>query len=185
MADQIVTFAAFAGSLRAASYNKMLLRAFVEAAPVNVKLDVLDISQIPPFNMDLEDEPPEPVRHMREGIRNADGLLIVTPEHNGTFASVTKTVIEWASRPSDDSVLEKKPAAIAGASTSFFGTLRAQAALRQIATIEEVYFMIDPEVRVARAHTKFNEEGELLDQELRQELRSFLEAFARWTLRFK
>jgi chromate reductase len=184
MPDRIVTFAAYAGSLRTGSYNKMLLQAFVAAAPPGIRIDPLDISAIPLFNMDLEANPPEPVVRVRERIRRADGLLIVTPEHNGTIPAVTKTVIEWASRPPHDSVLEKKPAAIAGASTGYYGTVRAQAALRQIATIEELYFMVSPEIRVAKAQTKFSDRGELVDAELRADLRAFLEAFAAWTLRF-
>lgn len=183
--DRAFTFAAYAGSLRKMSYNRMLLDALVKAAPAYVRVDVLDISQVPLFNADLEDDPPLPVTRMRDAIRAADGLIIVTPEHNGTIPAVTKTVIEWASRPSDDSVLERKPAAIVGASTSYYGTLRAQAALRQIATIEEIYFMVNPEIRVARVQTKFDERGELLDDELRTELREFLEAFASWVRRFQ
>lgn len=182
MTNKPLTFAAYAGSLRKGSYNQMLLKALVKAAPSNLHIDVLDISQVPLFNMDLERNPPEAVTQVRETIRKADGLIIVTPEHNGTIPAATKVIIEWASRPSDDSVLEKKPAAVLGASTGFYGTLRAQAALRQIATIEEVYFMIEPEVRVSRVETKFNEQGELIDEDLKKELTEFLEAFARWTI---
>lgn len=181
MTNKPLTFAAYAGSLRKGSYNKMLLDALVKAAPQNIHIDVLDISHVPLFNMDLERNPPEAVTCVRESIRKADGLIIVTPEHNGTIPAATKVIIEWASRPSDDSVLEKKPAAILGGSTGFYGGVRSQAALRQIATIEEVYFMVDPEVRVGRIHTKFNEQGELLDDDLKKELREFLESFARWT----
>ncbi len=182
MRNKPLTFAAYVGSLRKGSYNQMLLNALVRAAPSNIHIDVLDISQVPLFNMDLERNPPEAVTRVRESIRKADGLIIVTPEHNGTIPAATKVIIEWASRPSDDSVLEKKPAALLGASTGFYGTLRSQAALRQIATVEEIYFMIDPEVRVGRVQTKFNEQGELLDEDLKKELTEFLEAFARWTI---
>jgi len=182
MTNKPLTFAAYAGSLRKGSYNQMLLKALVKAAPSNLRIDVLDISQVPLFNMDLERNPPEAVTQIRETIRKADGLIIVTPEHNGTIPAATKVIIEWASRPFDDSVLEKKPAAVLGASTGFFGTLRSQAAVRQIATIEEVYFMIEPEVRVGRVQTKFNEQGELIDEDLKKELAEFLEAFARWTI---
>ncbi len=183
--DRTFTFAAYAGSLRKRSYNRMLLNALVKAAPQHVRVDVLEIAQVPLFNADLEDDPPPAVTRLRDAIRAADGLIIVTPEHNGTIPAATKTVIEWASRPSDDSVLERKPAAMLGASTGYYGTLRAQAALRQIATIEEVYFMVNPEIRVARAQTKFDERGELLDEELRTELTEFLEAFASWVRRFQ
>lgn len=181
MINKPLTFAAYAGSLRKRSYNRMLLQALVKAAPPNVRIDVLDTSLVPLFNLDLERNPPDAVVRVRESIRKADGLIIVTPEHNGTIPAATKVIIEWASRPSNDSVLEKKPAAILGGSTGFYGGLRAQAALRQIATTEEIYFMVDPEVRVGRIDTKFNDQGELIDEDLKKDLTDFLEAFARWT----
>ncbi len=185
MADTSLTFAAFAGSLRKGSYNRMLLNALVKLAPPNAAVNALDISEIPLFNMDLEKNPPEPVKRMREAIRSADGLIIVTPEHNGTIPAVTKTVIEWASRPPEDSLLDGMPAAIIGGSPGGFGTVKAQMALRQIATTEGIYFLIDPEIRVSRVHTKFNEKGELVDDDLKKELVEFLAAFARWVVKIK
>jgi chromate reductase len=183
MPDPPVRFAAYAGSLRKGSYNWMLLRALMKAAPPNVVFDVLDIADIPLYNMDLESQVPEPVTRLRETIRKADGLIIATPEHNGTIPAVTKTVIEWASRPPDASAIEKKPMAIVGASTGYYGTIRAQSALREIAVVEEVYFMIQPQIRVGRAQTKFDENGELHDADLAAELAEFMQAFVRWALR--
>ena len=185
MTDRALTFAAYAGSLRKASYNRMLLAALVEAAPKHLRIDVMDIAQIPLFNQDLEADPPPAVTRMRDAVRQADGLIIVTPEHNGTIPAVTKNVIEWASRPSDESVLERKPAAILGASTSYYGTVRSQAALRQTATIEEILFMVNPEIRIARAASKFDAQGRLTDDELRKELTEFLLAFETWVRRFQ
>jgi chromate reductase, NAD(P)H dehydrogenase (quinone) len=185
MADAPLTFAAYAGSLRKGSYNKMLLNALVTLAPANVRIDALDISQIPLFNMDLEDSPPQAVTRMREAIRTADGLIIVSPEHNGIIPAATKNVIEWASRPPDDSVLEGKPAAVIGATTGGFGTVKAQLVIRQIATVEGVYFLTEPEIRVARVNTKFDDKGTLIDADLKNQLIEFLEAFARWTIKIK
>jgi len=181
MADKPLTFAAFAGSLRTGSYNGMLLAELVRRAPRGIRLEVLDLQEMPLFNMDMEKNPPAAVTRMREAIRKADGLIIVSPEHNGIIPAVTKTVIEWASRPPEDSVLEGKPAGILGASTGGFGTVKAQLNIRQIATAEGVYFLQDPEVRVARVQTKFNDKGELIDAELGAQLVEFLEALVRWT----
>jgi chromate reductase len=185
MDDIPLTFAAYAGSLRKGSYNRMLLNSLVKLAPPNIRINVLDIDRIPLFNMDVERAAPEPVTRLRETIRSADGLIIVSPEHNGTIPAVTKTVIEWASRPPDDSVLDGKPVAIMGATTGGWGTLRAQLALRLVATAEEIFIMIDPQVRVARVHTKFDDKGELIDDELKRELVEFLYAFVDWTIKIK
>jgi chromate reductase len=163
----------------------MLLNALVNLSPPDICIHILDISAIPLFNMDLERNPPEAVTRMREAIRSADGLIIVSPEHNGVIPAVTKTVIEWASRPPEDSVLDGKPAAVIGATTGGFGTVKAQLNIRQIATAEGLYFLQDPEVRVARVKTKFDDKGELIDADLTEELVEFLEAFARWTRKIK
>ena len=181
MHDGLLTFAAFAGSLRKGSYNGMLLRALVKLAPPGIRIDTLDLTGLPLFNMDLETDPPAVVKRMRETIRAADGLIVVSPEHNGIVPAVTKTVIEWASRPPDDSVLEGKPAGLLGASTGGLGTVKAQLNIRQIATVESVYFLQDPEVRVARVKAKFDDKGELIDDDLRAELVEFLNALVAWT----
>ena len=180
-----LTFAAYAGSLRKGSYNKLLLEALVKLAPPNIRIDTLDLSEIPLFNMDLEKNPPEAVTRMRETIRKADALIIVSPEHNGIIPAVTKTVIEWASRPPDDSVLDGKPAAVLGGSPGYWGTAKAQLVIRQIATVEGVYFLQEPEVRVSRVNTKFNDKGELIDDELAQTLVEFVHAMAVWTHKIK
>lgn len=49
----------FAGSLRKASYNKVILRAAAELVPQNAVLKIFDLDGIPPFNEDLESNPPE------------------------------------------------------------------------------------------------------------------------------
>lgn len=186
MPDKPLTFAAFAGSLRKGSYNRMLLNALLKLAPPKVTINVLDVSNIPLYNMDLDtSNPPESVKRLRENISKADGLIIVTPEHNYSMSGVTKTVIEWASRPPDKSSLDGKPAAVLGGSPGGFGTVRAQLHVRQMGLLEGLYFLQDPEIRVARIHTKFNEVGELIDEDLKKELIEFHEAFVRWTLKIK
>ena len=181
MANARLTFAAFAGSLRKGSYNAMLLRALEGVAPPEMSITTLELHDVPIFNADLEHDPPPGVRRVREQIRSADGLIIVSPEHNGIVPAVTKNVIEWASRPPEDSVLEGKPAAVLWASTGGFGTTKAQVVIRQIATVEGVYFLQDPEIRVARAQTKFDEAGRLTDDDLHRQLGEFLTALAAWT----
>ena len=180
-----LTFAGFAGSLRKGSYNKMLLQALVRRAPPGIVIDTIDLHDVPLFNQDLERDPPPAAKRMREQIRAADALLIVSPEHNGLVPATTKNVIEWASRPPEDSVLEGKPAGVLGGSTGYFGTAKMQVMIRGIATVEGVYFLQDPEIRVARVNTKFNDRGELIDDQLGAELVTFLNALAAWTRKIK
>ncbi|MDQ6825498.1 MAG: NAD(P)H-dependent oxidoreductase [Candidatus Eremiobacteraeota bacterium] len=184
MARNELTFAAFAGSLRKGSYNRMLLRALKQCAPTDIHINILDISGIPLYNQDLDTETPPPaVRILRDAIRAADGFIIVTPEHNYNVSGVTKTVIEWASRPPEGSPLEGKPVAVLGGSPSGFGSVRAQMAVRQMSPETGMLLLQDPEIRVSRIHTKFDDKGQLVDEELKRDLAEFLHALAAWTRR--
>jgi len=180
-----VTIAAFAGSLRKDSFNKLLLRNAVELAPADVRVQPLDISEIPLYNGDIETPPPTPVTRLRDAIRAADALLIVTPEYNFSMSGVTKNVIDWASRPPDDSCLEDKPVGLAGCSTGYFGSARAKLALLPVLVFTNMHLLNDPIVHVPRANTKFDDSGRLIDEEIRQEVRELLEALAAWARRLK
>jgi chromate reductase len=182
MTSDIVTIAAFAGSLRAKSYNRGLLRAAVGLAPPDVKINVIDIDDVPLYNADLDDEsnPLPPVKRLVDAIKAADALLIVTPEYNHSMPAVTKNVLDWASR--FDGVLEQKPSAMMGASTTGFGTVRSQLQLRQLSTGADMWFLTDPQLYVSSARTKFDADGNLTDEKTKglvTALLSALAAFAR------
>lgn len=121
--------AALAGSLRATSYNRGLLRAAAELAPVDVSIEILDLAALPLFNQDLEQAGlPATVTNLRQRVRDADGLLIATPEYNHTIPGVMGNTIDWLSRRTPTSPLRDKPIAIMGAARGG-GSVRAQAAL--------------------------------------------------------
>ncbi len=87
---------ALAGSLRQGSYNRGLLRAAEELAPDWVQVQFFDIGTLPFFNEDVEAAgDPEPVRLFKEAIRNADAVLIATPEYNGAVPGVLANAIDW------------------------------------------------------------------------------------------
>jgi len=74
-----ISILGFAGSLRKNSYNKALLKVAMESLPENVKLELFDFQEIPPFNQDLENRMPKIVKELKAKIRNANALLIATP----------------------------------------------------------------------------------------------------------
>ena len=178
MSGETTRVAAFAGSLRKGSYNRMLLRAAVELAPSGVIVEPFGIDDVPLYNGDLDDHehPLPPVKRLRDAIKSADALLIVSPEYNYSIPAVTKNVLDWASR--EEGVLEGKPTAIMGASTGGFGTVRMQLALRAIAAFTEQWFLNDPQVHVARCREKFDGEGRLTDQSTREQVTALLAALA-------
>jgi chromate reductase len=176
-----------AGSLRADSYNRGLLRAAAELAPAaGIEITTFDLSPIPMYNGDVEAQGvPEPVRALKQAIGEADGLLIATPEYNYGVPAVLKNAIDWASRPPRDSPLVGKPAALMGATPGGAGTVRAQLQLRQSFVFTQTLAMLQPEVAIARAHEKFDARGNLVDESTRAFLAKMLEAFAAWIRRLK
>jgi chromate reductase len=183
MSPDTVTIAAFAGSLRKGSFNRMLLRNAMMLAPADVRIDAIDIDDVPLFNADIESPPPPAVARMRDTIRNADALLVVTPEYNYSMSGPTKNALDWASRPSDDSCLNDKPVGLAGCSTGRFGGARAKLALLPVFVFNSMHVLDDPMVHVPRANTKFNAQGELIDDEIKGEMRELLAALAAFARR--
>lgn len=170
-----------AGSLRSGSYNRALLRAAQELAPPTLTIETADITEIPLYNGDVEEAgAPQPVIDLRTRVREADGLLIVTPEYNHGVPGVLKNTFDWLSRPPRQSCLDRKPTALMGASPGMTGTARAQSQLRQSFVFSNTPAMLQPEVLVARAREKFDEDGRLTDEPTRKHLSLFLERFAGW-----
>ena len=169
-----------AGSLRARSYNRALLAAAVELAPPSMVIEVADIRPIPFYDADAEAAGlPPAVAELKARVRDAGALLIVTPEYNYSVPGVLKNTIDWLSR-GPGSALAGKPAAMMGASTSGFGTVRSQLALRQVAAGCNLLLMQRPEVHVARAADKFDAEGRLVDESVRKNVTSLLVALDGW-----
>lgn len=174
-----------AGSLRRKSFNRSLLDAAVALAPEDMRIETFErLREIPPFDEDLEQTgPPEPVLALTSAIRDADALLFVTPEYNYSVPGVLKNAFDWASRPPTDNPLRGKPAAIMGASRGMSGTIRAQMALRASFQFTETLALPKPEIYVARAHEKFDADGNLQDEKTREAVRRLLVALAEWTRR--
>jgi chromate reductase len=188
MADDKTTLRVLgiAGSLRAASFNRALLRAAQELAPDGMEIRAFDIAPIPPYNGDVEAKgDPEPVTALKAAIREADALLFVTPEYNHGVPGVLKNAIDWATRPPDKTPLKGKPAAIMGATPGQGGTIRAQGQLRQAFVFTQTCALLQPEVLVTKAHERFDKEGRLTDETTRGFVRKQLEALRDWTLRLR
>lgn len=180
MPDPLVVLG-IAGSLRAGSINRALLEAAQELAPDGITIQIFDLSPIPLYNPEFENDelrPPEVVAFKR-AIADADGLLIATPEYNYSVPGVLKNAIDWASRPAGRSPLKGKPTAIMGATGGLWGTVRAQNHLRDILTSTGTPVVLKPEVLVAEARQKFDEQCRLQDEITRQFVRDLLLALER------
>jgi chromate reductase, NAD(P)H dehydrogenase (quinone) len=176
---------AFSGSLRQGSFNKSLLRAAAELAPEGMTIEIFDLEGIPLFNADIEAKgDPERVKAFKKAIRNADGLLIASPEYNHGMTGVTKNAIDWASRPAKDPAISGKPVGILGASRGITGTARSQDQLRNSLKAVGAHCMAKPELLLFRAHEKINEQGKLTDESTLKFLNGYLHGFSEWVKRF-
>ena len=167
---------AIPGSLREGSYNRALAHAAVELAPDGLEVEVYEgLGELPLYDDDLdgEDAPPS-VQDLRERIADADALLVVTPEYNGSIPGVLKNAVDWASRPPrGGAALWGKTAAVAGATTGQYGALWAQQDLRRVLGIAGAR-VIEGDLPVARAQSAFDESGRLVEALVAERLRGHL-----------
>jgi chromate reductase len=184
LAKNKIKILGFAGSLRLGSYNKALLRAAVDLVPDDMNLEIFDLEGIPPFNQDTEQNMPDKVKEFKTRIREANGILIATPEYNYSVPGVLKNAIDWASRPYGDNPFDGKPIAIMSASVGMLGGARAQYHLRQMFVFLNMYPINRPEVIVPFAQDKFDANGKLLDDNTKKFLGQLLENLAKWTRKF-
>jgi len=169
-----------AGSLRQGSYNRGLLRAAAELAPAGVVFEEHDLRGLPFYDGDVEAAgDPDSVAELKDAIRRTDALVIATPEYNRGLPSVLKNAIDWASRPALASPLAGKAVAIMGATTGFTGTARAQQQLRDALEFPGALVLQQPEVLVSEAYLRFDEHGELVDEETRDQIVQLLTELTR------
>ena len=114
-----------------------------------MEIELFDgLDSIPAFNEDRESVLPEAVQELNRRIREADALLVATPEYNGSAPGALKNALDWASRPHGEAALVAKPAAVIGASTTAYGAKWAQEQIRRALTLSGA-MVIDAELAVA------------------------------------
>jgi chromate reductase len=180
----MATVVGISGSLRQGSFNAALLRTAVELAPPELSIEVGSIRSIPLYDGDVEAELgiPAAVAALKDRIAAADGLLLVTPEYNGSLPGVFKNAIDWLSRPGQDiaRVFGAKPVGVIGATPGPAGTRLSQTAwlpvLRQLGT--NPWF--GKTVFLANAGQAFDGSGKLVDAKLEQLVRDYLAGFSKF-----
>jgi chromate reductase len=159
------------GSLRRGSYNTSLLGAAAGLLPDDVEFELWGgLKAVPPYDEDDDtEEAPAAVAALRKAIAGADGVLIATPEYNSSVPGQLKNAIDWASRPPATNPLRNKPVAVVGASTGAFGAVWSQAELRKVLAATGAR-VVEGEVAVGHAPTRFDEDGRLVDENLLEQL---------------
>src|SRR3954467_5535680 len=169
------------GSLRKASFNRMLAGATISLAPSSMKLDITEIGQLPPYNEDIETAaPPGQWIAFRQRVKAADAVLFVTPEYNRSVPAALKNALDVGSRPFGSSVWDRKPGAIISCSPSAIGAFGANHHLRQSLVFLNVPILQQPEAYVGHADKLFDEQGKFANDGTRKFLQEFMQAFANW-----
>ncbi len=163
----------FVGSLRKDLYNRAGLQAAKGLVPEGAELEIAALDELPLFNQDYEFNPPVPVQTFKDQIRWSDAVLIVTPEYNYSMSGVLKNAIDWLSRPLAECPLTGKPTAIMGFGGRY-GTVRAQQHLRQVLLYLDTPVITKPEVHIINAWEKFDDEGNLIDDAAREQIKLLL-----------
>jgi chromate reductase len=173
---------AVSGSLRRESFNSALARAARDLAPEGVEVEIYEgLGLLPHYDQDLDHEDvetPQPVVELRRQIEEADALLVITPEYNGTITGVLKNAIDWASARHRGSWLRNKTVAIAGATTGQYGAIWAQQDLKRVLGIAGAR-VVGGELPVSSAHERFDARGALVDRLLAERLREHLTLLVR------
>ncbi len=168
---------AFSGSLRKDSKNTGLLRAIKELAAEDIQVHIADISDLPLYNQDLEGDFPVKIAALKKQIREADGIIIATPEFNRSIPGPLKNMLDWTSRPNGDSAWPSKHVAVVGASPGSIGTAVAQYNLKQILLYLDTLVLGQPEFYVSLSKEKFDAEGNLTDLKTKEKIANLLEKF--------
>lgn len=171
---------ALIGGISKDSLNKKFYRALKEHAPTDVSLETFDISRLPFFSQDIENDLPASVREFKKQIEDSEALLFITPEYNRSFPGVLKNALDWGSRPPNSNSWDGKKGAVVGASSGSIGTFGAQNHLRQVLMHLNIQVMAQPEVYF-NGGKAFNDQGELQDERARELIKKFWVGFEKWT----
>jgi chromate reductase len=163
---------AIAGSFREKSYNKMALKFIVEGAvAAGADVETIDLRDFPmPIYDEDTDKAGKPgnVIKLKEKLAEAKGLIICTPEYNHSLPGGFKNVIDWLSRFKDQP-FKGKWIALAGASTSSWGTVRAQLAFLPVFRTLSAH-VLPSQIYMPLAQNLFDEEGNIKDEKVKEKL---------------
>jgi NAD(P)H-dependent FMN reductase len=177
----MITIVGIAGSVRKGSFNAALLRAAAEAASPNARVEIASIREIPLYDADIEAEKgiPTVVEQLKDRIASSDGLLLVTPEYNNSLPGIFKNAIDWLSRPPKDirRVFGDRPVALMGATPGAGGTILAQSAWLPVLRTLGMRPWFGSRMYVSGASAVFDSDGQLVDDQIREQLKRFMAGF--------
>ena len=171
--------AVIVGSLRKDSFNRKLANAIVKLAPSEFTFQHLQINDLPLYNQDDDMNQAESVKRLKNEIKNAQGILFVTPEYNRSIPGVLKNAIDNASRPYGQNAWAGKPAGVIGISIGVIGTAMAQQHLRNVLAFLDMPTLGQPEIFIQAKDGLFDEAGNI-GAESKQFLQNWMDKYVEW-----
>ncbi len=172
------------GSLRKDSYSKRIASYVSSVAPDDLEMRAIDIGGLPVYNQDDDENPSTAWVRLRDELRQVDGFLFVTPEHNRSVPAALKNALDGGSRPYGQSVWNAKPGAIISVSPGRLGGFGANHHLRQVLSFLNVYVLQQPEAYFGDVVASLDDEGNVVDESTKRHLGEFMDSFATWVRRF-
>src|SRR5471030_715338 len=158
--SNVYTIAVIVGSLRKESINRKVALALADLAPANLKLNIVEIGDLPLYNEDIDGaSPPAAYSTFRQQVSSSDAVLFVTPEYNRSVPGPLKNAIDVGSRPYGKSSWMRKPVAVISVSPGAIGAFGANQALRQSFVFLDMPAMQQPEAYIGGAAAMFDEKG--------------------------
>ena len=179
--------AVLVGSLRQASFSRKTARAVMAMAPASLRLEIVEIGDLPLYNEDLENAAPKPAAWVafRDAVRPMDAVLWVTPEYNRSVPGLLKNAIDVGSRPYGQSVWSGKPTGVISVSPGPLSAFGANHHIRQSFVFLDMPVLQQPETYIGNAASLFDAEGNVVDDGKRQQLEKFINAFAAFVEKLK
>lgn len=177
--DKTMTVSLIIGSLRDASINRKFAEFIVAQLPEPVKVEEVNIADLPLYNQEYDEQDIASYTRVRKQLKNADAVLIVTPEYNRTMPAALKNVIDVASRPYNDSVWTAKKVAVVTASPGAYGGRASGLDVRKSMQMLSAQMMISPEVYLSRASDSLDDEGKVVPK-TQEFLKKFVSEFIKF-----
>ena len=170
------------GSLRKASWTRRIAVALGKLAPQSLKIEIVEIGELALYNQDFDDEQRVPAewQRFRERVARADAVIFCTPEYNRSVPGVLKNAIDVGSRPYGKSAWSGKPAAVVSVSPGALAAFGANHHLRQSLVFLNMPTLQQPEIYLGGVASLVDAEGNIIKEETKKFLTSFLETFATW-----
>jgi chromate reductase len=176
--------AVIVGSNRRESINRKLAQALIKLGAGKFDATIARIDDLPIYNQDHEGNLAPEVARFKDEIKRADGVLIVTPEHNRSVPTALKNAIDWGARPYGTSVWPGKPGFITGTSPGAIGTALVQANLRTV-MLGLGMTLLGGESYVTFKPNLIDDQGNIADESTKKFLQDFVDRFATLVTKLK